>query len=106
MIGREAYHNPYLMAAFDARYYGDDHPVLSREAVIEAILPYVARELAEGNRMNNLTRHILGLYQGQPGARRFRQLLSDSRRLAEKRVALLQEACPLGTGNRADTRVF
>lgn len=106
MIGREAYHNPYLMAAFDARYYGDDHPVLSREAVIEAILPYVARELAEGNRMNNLTRHILGLYQGQPGARRFRQLLSDSRRLAEKRVTLLQEACPLGAGNRADARVF
>ena len=94
MIGREAYHNPYLMAAFDARYYGDDHPIPSREDILAAITPYIARELADGNRMNNLTRHILGLYQGQPGARRFRQLLSDSRRLAEKRVALLQEACP------------
>lgn len=98
MIGREAYHNPYLMAAFDARYYGDDHPIPSREDILAAITPYIARELADGNRMNNLTRHILGLYQGQPGARRFRQLLSDSRRLAEKRVALLQEACPTAGG--------
>ena len=53
---------PYLMAAFDARYYGDDHPIPSREDILAAITPYIARELADGNRMNNLTRHIPGLY--------------------------------------------
>lgn len=69
-------------------------PPLSRHAVLEAMLPYLTRELAEGNKMHNITRHILGLFQGQTGARRFRQVLSDSKLLAEKRVALLLEACP------------
>lgn len=94
MLGREAYHNPYLMATFDAGFFGDATPPLSRHAVLEAMLPYLTRELAEGNKMHNITRHILGLFQGQTGARRFRQVLSDSKLLAEKRVALLLEACP------------
>lgn len=94
MLGREAYHNPYLMATFDADFFGDATPPLSRHAVLEAMLPYLTRDLAEGNKMHNITRHILGLFQGQTGARRFRQVLSDSKLLAEKRVALLLEACP------------
>lgn len=94
MLGREAYHNPYLMATFDADFFGDATPPRSRRAVLEAMLPYLTRELAEGNKMHNITRHILGLFQGQTGARRFRQVLSDSKLLAEKRVALLLEACP------------
>ena len=94
MLGREAYHNPYLMATFDGGFFGDATPPLSRHAVLEAMLPYLTRELAEGNKMHNITRHILGLFQGQTGARRFRQVLSDSKLLAEKRVALLLEACP------------
>ena len=94
MLGREAYHNPYLMATFDADFFGDATPPLSRHTVLEAMLPYLTRELAEGNKMHNITRHILGLFQGQTGARRFRQVLSDSKLLAEKRVALLLEACP------------
>ena len=94
MLGREAYHNPYLMTTFDADFFGDATPPLSRHTVLEAMLPYLTRELAEGNKMHNITRHILGLFQGQTGARRFRQVLSDSKLLAEKRVALLLEACP------------
>lgn len=94
MLGREAYHNPYLMATFDADFFGDATPPLSRHTVLEAMLPYLTRDLAEGNKMHNITRHILGLFQGQTGARRFRQVLSDSKLLAEKRVALLLEACP------------
>ena len=94
MLGREAYHNPYLMATFDADFFGDATPPLSRHTVLEAMLPYLTRELAEGNKMHNITRHILGLFQGQTGARRFRQVLSDSKLLAEKRVAWLLEACP------------
>ncbi|WP_423786197.1 tRNA dihydrouridine(20/20a) synthase DusA [Herbaspirillum huttiense] len=100
MLGREAYHNPYLMATFDARYYGDldggRQP--SRTEVIEAMLPYIKRQLelhgdnGRGLRLNSITRHMLGLLTGMPGARAFRQTLSDSKRLALGDPALLLEA--------------
>jgi len=98
MLGREAYHNPYLMAAFDARYYGDEAPPKSRAQVIEAMLPYVREQLARygnngaGLRLNSITRHMLGLMAGMPGARAFRQTLSDSKKLAVGDPALLMEA--------------
>ncbi|WP_050469035.1 tRNA dihydrouridine(20/20a) synthase DusA [Herbaspirillum chlorophenolicum] len=100
MLGREAYHNPYLMAGFDARYYpgldGGRQP--SREEVIAAMLPYMQRQLelhgdnGRGLRLNSMTRHMLGLLAGVPGARAFRQTLSDSKKLASGDPALLQEA--------------
>jgi tRNA-dihydrouridine synthase A len=96
MIGREAYHNPYLMASWDARFYGDDAPVKSREQVLEAMIPYIRAELERygplGLRMNGITRHVLGLMAGLPGARGFRQVLSDSRKLAAGDPELLLEA--------------
>ncbi len=96
MLGREAYHNPYLMADFDQRYYGATTAPRSRLEVIEAMLPYIAAQLREhggkGLKLNSITRHMLGLMQGLPGARSFRQLLSDSRRLAAGDPALLLEA--------------
>jgi tRNA-dihydrouridine synthase A len=96
MIGREAYHNPYLMAAFDARYYGDDAPVKSRAEVLQAMLPYVQAQLDKygrhGLKLNSVTRHMLGLMAGIPNARVFRQTLSDSKKLARGDTALLLEA--------------
>ncbi|MFC7514986.1 tRNA dihydrouridine(20/20a) synthase DusA [Herbaspirillum sp. GCM10030257] len=100
MLGREAYHNPYLMAGFDARYYGDTSPVKSRAEVLQAMLPYIADQLARhgkgsvggGLRLNSITRHMLGLMAGSPGARAFRQTLSDSKKLAAGDPALLMEA--------------
>lgn len=96
MLGREAYHNPYLMADFDQRYYGATTAPRSRLEVIEAMLPYIAAQLRQhgekGLKLNSITRHMLGLMQGLPGARSFRQLLSDSRRLAAGDPALLLEA--------------
>jgi len=98
MIGREAYHHPYLMAAFDARYYGDVQPPKTRAAVVEAMLPYIRAQLAAhhgkagGPRLNSITRHMLGLAAGMAGARAFRQVLSDSRKLAAADPALLLEA--------------
>lgn len=98
MLGREAYHHPYLMAAFDARYYGDDRPPKTRAAIIEAMLQYVRAQLAAhhesggGPRLNSMTRHMLGLAAGMPGARAFRQVLSDSRKLAAAGPDLLLEA--------------
>ena len=96
MLGREAYHNPYLMADFDARYYGDDALVKSRTEVLEVMIPYIRNQLARygknaggGLRLNTITRHMLGLMAGMPGARGFRQLLSDSEKLASNDPALL-----------------
>lgn len=99
MIGREAYHNPYLMAAFDARYYGDATTPKSRAEVLDAMLPYIDAQLERhgkqhggGLKLNSITRHMLGLMAGMPGARAFRQVLSDSKKLAAGDPALLLEA--------------
>ncbi len=96
MLGREAYHNPYLMAGFDQRYYGSAAPAPSREEVLHAMLPYITAQLARdgghGLKLNSITRHMLGLMQGLPGARGFRQTLSDARKLAAGDARLLLEA--------------
>ena len=90
MLGREAYHNPYLMADFDARYYSAISAPRSRVEVVDAMLPYIRAQLQaslagdarSGPRLNSITRHMLGLVAGLPGARAFRQTLSDAKRLA------------------------
>lgn len=76
MIGREAYHNPWILAELETEL-GQGRPPRSREAVVEAFLPYVERQLSAGVRLGSITRHILGLFAGQPGARRWRRVLSE-----------------------------
>ncbi len=78
MLGRAAYQNPYLLADVDARFYGDPRLIPSRHEVLEAFLPYVERELAAGTHLHAMTRHILGLFQGCPGARAFRRHISEN----------------------------
>ena len=93
MIGREAYHNPYLMADFDSRYYGDPLRARTRVQIIHAMLPYIREQLALGGpRLNSITRHMLGLMTGLPGARRFRQNLSDAKQLASGDTDVLLRA--------------
>jgi tRNA-dihydrouridine synthase A len=96
MLGREAYHNPFVMAGFDQRYYGDDGAAKTREQILEAMIPYIQAQLAQhaahGLKLNSITRHMLGLMQGLPGARAFRQVLSDSKKLAAGDARLLLEA--------------
>ncbi len=77
MIGRAAYQEPYLLAAADRGIFGEDAPVPSRRAVIEAYLPYVEEQLARDVYLSRLTRHILGLFAGQPGARGWKRTLSE-----------------------------
>lgn len=104
MIGREAYHNPYLMAAFDGRYYGEAAAPLSRAEIINAILPYVREQLdREGPRLNSITRHMLGLMAGLPGARSFRQRLSDTKQLASSDPNILRQAAQAVLGADAFT---
>jgi tRNA-dihydrouridine synthase A len=96
MLGREAYHNPYLMSSFDGRYYADDTVAKTRAQIIEAMLPYIHLQLArKGPRLNSITRHMLGLMTGLPGARAFRRQLSDTKELAKGDVALLLRAVEL-----------
>lgn len=78
MLGREAYQNPWLLSQVDAVLFGIDKPAQSRDDVIAALLPYAQRQIASGAQLNHITRHILGLYQGVPGARKFRRHLSEN----------------------------
>ncbi|MCG6900516.1 MAG: tRNA dihydrouridine(20/20a) synthase DusA [Gammaproteobacteria bacterium] len=77
MLGRSAYHNPYLLAEVDRRLFQDQHPVPTREEVVERMLPYIERELKRGSPLKHITRHMLGLFQGVPGARHWRRHLSE-----------------------------
>lgn len=103
MVGREAYHHPWWLARWDALYYGDAPSTLRREEVEEAMVRYMEREhAARGTPWHSIARHIMGLYNGLPGARRWRQVWSDHRlkgerpaevmRLAHADVALRLEA--------------
>lgn len=78
MLGREAYQNPWVLAQVDEMLFGMDRPAESRDDVIAALLPYTRRQIARGAQLNHITRHILGLYQGVPGARKFRRHLSEN----------------------------
>ena len=92
MLGREAYQNPWILAQVDEVLYGTDNPATSRDEVIAALLPYTERQLARGAKLNHVTRHILGLYQGMPGARRFRRHLSENAYKKEAGIEVLAEA--------------
>jgi tRNA-dihydrouridine synthase A len=76
MLGREAYHNPYLLARVDQELFGAERPVPSRAEVLRQLRPYIEQHLATGGALHHITRHVLGLAQGFSGARRFRQVLS------------------------------
>ncbi|MET0582746.1 MAG: tRNA dihydrouridine(20/20a) synthase DusA [Pseudoxanthomonas sp.] len=75
MLGRAAYHDPYLLHRLDAALSGGE--TLSRAQLLRALRPYVEGKLAEGLALKHITRHFLGLFHGQPGGRAFRQVLSE-----------------------------
>ncbi len=92
MVGREAYHNPWLLAQVDPLIYGTDAPFLDRKAAFEAFLDYVQAQQAAGVALNHMSRHILGLFQGMPGARAFRRLISENAHKQSAGIALLRES--------------
>ena len=96
MIGREAYHNPWLMVDWDAQFFGDAPRELSRDAVEEAMVDYMERAHAEdGAGWYSVASHMLGLRNGLKGARRWRQVWSDHR---------LKPEAPREVWRRANTR--
>jgi len=76
MLGRAAYHSPMLLARVDAKIFGDAHPAPTLQTVIAAMADYAEAEMGKGARLNQITRHMLGLANGLAGARQFRQILS------------------------------
>jgi tRNA-dihydrouridine synthase A len=78
MLGRAAYHDPWVLAEADARLFGEAPRQLSRREVAEAMLPYIAAQAAAGVPVSRITRHLLGLFHGVPGARAWRRALSGS----------------------------
>jgi tRNA-dihydrouridine synthase A len=85
MLGREAYHRPMLLAEIAGA-----QP--SRLALLERMTEYARREIARGERLSSITRHMLGLYSGMPGAKEFRRRLSEGARSADASPDLLLEA--------------
>jgi tRNA-dihydrouridine synthase A len=92
MLGRVAYHDPYLLARADARLFDAPGPPRTRAQVIEALADYADSHVASGTPLRGITRHVLGLYHGQSGGRRFRQILSDAARLRNADATLLIDA--------------
>ncbi|MDH7785260.1 tRNA-dihydrouridine synthase A [Ochrobactrum sp. 19YEA23] len=76
MLGRAAYHNPALLADVDARLFGDEPVSVDMADIIEAMCEYTDRHIASGGRLSHVSRHMVGLFSGLPGARRWRQMLS------------------------------
>lgn len=92
MLGREAYQNPWLLADVDRQLFGCDNPLHSREQVIARMLPYAAQQRAQGVPINHITRHLLGLYQGVPGARQFRRHISERAHLPGAGIEVIEAA--------------
>ena len=76
MIGRQAYHQPYFLAELE-RHFDPQWAMPSRGQVVEKMVPYVDRQLASGTSLNSVTRHMLGLFAGRPGARAWRRDISE-----------------------------
>jgi len=92
MLGRAAYHDPWLLAQADWRAYGDETPGPSRADVLRALMPYADAQLRRGVALRAIACHVLGLYHGQSGGRRFRQILSDAVKLKGAGPELFLEA--------------
>ncbi|MDR2710644.1 MAG: tRNA dihydrouridine(20/20a) synthase DusA [Burkholderiales bacterium] len=102
MVGRWAYHQPYCLAEAEARLFNSaalPPPLPTRRAIIEAMIPYIETQLRQSVPLRAMTRHLLGLYHGQPRARWFRQRLSDSQQLERQSVEVLREALALMEGD-------
>ena len=93
MLGRTAYHEPYRLAEVEHALYGE--PLPERDNVLAALRPYIEAHLARGDRLQHISRHILGLYQGLPGARAFRRVLSERSHRADAGVDVLLAAMDL-----------
>lgn len=92
MMGREAYSNPYVLADVDQRFYGSEDPPASREQVMEDYITYVDNFIAAGDRLNRMSRHVVGLFHGEPRSRLWRRHISQNAHLPGSDSNVLREA--------------
>lgn len=92
MMGREAYHNPYLLAEVDTQLFSESKPIKTRQQVVLELIPYIQQYLLEGGRLHSITRHILGLFHGVSGARKWRRILSEKASKQDADESVLLEA--------------
>ena len=92
MLGREAYGNPFLLSKVDEIIFGEPAGTRTRLDYLDGFLPYVERELRQGTPLRHITRHMLGLFRGQPGGRRFRRHLSTHGNRREAPLEVLLDA--------------
>ena len=90
MLGRTAYHEPYRIAEIEAELYGT--PLPDRDDVLARMRPYIDAHLERGDRLQHISRHILGLYQGLPGARAYRRVLSERAHRADAGFDVVRQA--------------
>ncbi|MEQ4517155.1 MAG: tRNA-dihydrouridine synthase, partial [Pantoea agglomerans] len=95
MMGREAYQNPGILAQVDQTLFGRQHPAANPVEVVRAMYPYIEAELAKGTYLGHVTRHMLGLFQGIPGARQWRRHLSENAHKPGADVRVLEAALAL-----------
>ncbi|MEQ1697136.1 MAG: tRNA dihydrouridine(20/20a) synthase DusA [Hyphomicrobiaceae bacterium] len=100
MLGRAAYQTPYILADVDRLFFDAARAPVSRSAALEALMPYVEAHIARGGRLNNITRHVLGVYHGQPRSRAFRRHLSENAVRNGAGIDVLAQAIGLVEGGR------
>lgn len=92
MLGREAYYNPWMLSRVDKVLFEDLSTSRSREEVVHAMLPYVAQQIERGVAMGSVTRHMIALFHGVPGARAWRRILSERVHHAPSHIDVIREA--------------
>ena len=91
MIGRQAYHRPWFLTELESAF-GNSRPPGSRREVVDSMLPYIRQALASGSPLKDITRHMLGLFSGQPGARAWRRYLSENAHRHSAGVDVVEQA--------------
>jgi tRNA-dihydrouridine synthase A len=99
MLGRTAYHEPYRLAEIEHALHGT--PLPDRDDVLARFRPYIEAHLARGDRLQHISRHLLGLYQGLPGARAYRRHLSERAHRTDAGYEIVEQAIALRRGDRA-----
>ncbi|WP_438767964.1 tRNA dihydrouridine(20/20a) synthase DusA [Kushneria sp. TE3] len=95
MVGREAYHNPFLLAHVDRDIFGESTTPPTRHEAMQAFRPYLVSRLEAGVRLNHITRHLLGLFTGCRGGRRFRRYLSETAHRPDAGIDVFDQALAL-----------
>lgn len=97
MIGREAYQNPSMLLEVDRELFGSQKSALTGPEVIRALYPYIEAELSKGTYLGHITRHILGIFQGIPGARQWRRHLSENAHKPGAGIDVVEQALSMVT---------